>query len=178
MKEVEVKILEIDQATVESKLTSLGATETLDEDEETVFFDFPDSTITKAKNLLRLRRIGKTTTLGFKEFVASDSAKVRIEHEVIVSDFEAANSILRCLGLLPTARLSKHRRSYSLEGRVRVDVDTYTGAHSNIPTLLEIEGADITTVYAHAKLLGFEPERCKSWTTFELLDYYSNKGRS
>ena len=178
MKEVEVKILEIDRELVEAKLRSLGATKTLDSDEETVFFDFPGSPITKAKDLLRLRRIGKTTTLGFKKFVASDSAKVRIEHEVVVSEFEAANSILRCLGLLPTAQLSKHRTSYTLKGGVAVDVDTYTGPHSNIPTLLEIEAADIPTVYAQAKLLGFEPEKCKSWTTFDLLNHYSNKGPS
>ncbi len=58
---------------------------------------------------------------------------------------------------------------------VEVDVDEYTGRYSHIPTLLEIEGPDAATVQAHAKLLGFKPEQCKSWTTFDLIDYYSRK---
>ena len=62
-----------------------------------------------------------------------------------------------------------------MKGSVEVDIDKYTGQYSHIPTLLEIEGADIPTIHAHAKLLGFEPEKCKSWTTFDLIDYYLSK---
>lgn len=175
MKEVEVKIIEIDQGKVEAKLRELGATQTLDEDEETLFFDFPDNSISKAKNLLRVRRVGEKTSLTFKKFVESDTAKVRVEYEVSVSDFEIANSILQSLGLITTLRMEKHRTSYRLRSGVAVDIDKYSGQYSHIPTLLEIEGADIPTIYEQAKMLGFEADQCKSWTTFDLIDYYSSK---
>jgi predicted adenylyl cyclase CyaB len=176
MKEVEVKIIGIDRAIVETKLRSMRAKKTFDDAVETLFFDFPGNPISKAKNLLRLRRIGDKTTLTFKKFVEGDLAKVRVEYEISVSEFEAANSILESLGLILTLRMEKHRTSYALESGVAVDIDEYTGQYSHLPTLLEIEGADITTIHAHAKLLGFKPEQCRSWTTFDLIDYYSSQG--
>ncbi len=119
MKEVEVKIIEIDRGQVEVKLMSLGATKTLDDDVDTLFFDFPDNSISNAKNLLRLRRVGDKTTLTFKKFVESDTAKVRVENEVTVSDLETAKSILQSLGLISTLHMEKHRTSYSLAERCR-----------------------------------------------------------
>ena len=172
MKEVEVKILEIDRQRVEAQLRSLEARKTLDDDVETLFFDFADNSIAKAKNLLRLRRIGNETELTFKKFVASDSAKIRVEYTVSVSDFEAANSILQSLGLVPILRMKKHRISYVMKNSVEVDIDEYTGQYSHIPALVEIEGPDIPTIHSQAKLLGFESEQCKSWTTFDLIDHY------
>ena len=153
----------------------MGATKTLDDDVDTLFFDFPDNSISKAKNLLRLRRIGSKIALTFKQFVESDSAKVRVEYEVSVSDFDATNSILQALGLIPTLRMEKHRTSYKMKDGVEVDIDKYTGQYLHIPALLEIEGADTPTIHAQAKLLGFEPEQCKSWTTFDLIAYYSSE---
>jgi hypothetical protein len=46
---------------------------------------------------------------------------------------------------------------------------------TRIPELMEIEGEDVASVRSHAKLLGFQPEDCKSWTTFELIEHYSRK---
>ena len=175
MKEVEVKIIEIDRGQVEAKLRSLGATKILDDAVDTLFFDFPDNSISKAKNLLRLRRVGDKITLTFKKFVEGDTAKVRVENEVAVSDLEITKSILQSLGLIPTLHMEKHRTSYLLPSGVEVDIDKYTGRYSHIPTLLEIEGPDDATIQAHVKLLGFKREECKSWTTFDLIDYYSRK---
>jgi adenylate cyclase class 2 len=175
MKEVEVKIIEIDRERVEAKLKSLGASKTFEGDEETTFFDFPGNPIASAKNLLRLRRIGDKTVLTFKRFVENSEAKVRDEYEVSVSGFEAMHSILESLGLSATQRMEKHRISYTLKSGVRVDLDKYGGEFSHIPDLMEIEGRDIDIVRSQAKLLGFQPEDCRPWTTFDLVDYYSRK---
>jgi adenylate cyclase class 2 len=175
MKEVEVKIIEIDRETVETKLRSLGASKTFEGDEETVFFDFPGNPITSAKNLLRLRRIGEKTMLTFKKFVENRAAKVRDEYEVLVSGFEVMRVILESLGLSAIQRMEKHRISYTLKSGVRVDLDKYVGDFSHIPDLMEIEGGDIATIRSQVKLLGFQPEDCRSWTTFDLVDYYSGK---
>jgi len=175
MKEVEVKIIGIDRGKVEARLRSLGASKIFEGDQETVFFDFPDNHIINAKSLLRLRKIGEKTTLTFKKYVQNETAKVRDEYELYVSGFEPMRLILESLGLLAIQRMEKHRISYALKGGARVDLDKYTGEFSDIPDLMEIEGEDISSIYSHAKLLGFEPEDCKSWTTFDLIDYYSGK---
>ena len=175
MKEVEVKIIEIDREKVEAGLRSLGATRTFDGDQVTVFFDFPGNSIAAAKNLLRLRKTGDKTLLTFKKFVESGPAKVRDEYEVVVSDFDSMRLILESLGLSPTKRMEKHRTSYTLKSGVEVDIDKYAGEYSHIPELLEIEGKDVETVHLHAKLLGFQPVECKSWTTFDLIDHYSGR---
>jgi adenylate cyclase, class 2 len=175
MKEVEVKIVEIDREKVEARLRSLGATRTFDGDQVTVFFDFHGNPIAAAKNLLRLRKTGDKTHLTFKKFIETESAKVRDEYEVVVSDFESMRLILESLGLSPTKRMEKHRTSYKLKSGVEVDLDKYAGEYSYIPDLLEIEGEDAETVRLHAKLLGFQPGECKSWTTFDVINYYSEK---
>jgi len=175
MKEVEVKITEIDRETVEAKLRSLGASKIFEGDEETVFFDFPGGPIASAKNLLRLRKIGDKTVLTFKKFVEDGKAKVRDEYEVSVSGFEPMLLILESLGLSPTRRMEKHRTSYVLKSGIRVDLDKYTGEFAHIPDLMEIEGKDIDTIRSHAKVLGFHPEDCKSWTTFDLIDHYAGR---
>jgi adenylate cyclase class 2 len=173
VKEVEVKIIGINREDVEAKLRSLEATKIFDGEEETVFFDFLGNPITRAKNLLRLRKTRDKTTLTFKRYLQSESAKVRDEYEVIVLGFEPMRLILESLGLSAIQRMEKHRTSYVLKSGVRVDLDKYTGEFSHIPTLLEIEAEDVTAVRAHVKLLGFQPEDCRTWTTFDLVDYYS-----
>jgi predicted adenylyl cyclase CyaB len=175
MREVEVKIVGIDRKQVEAKLNSLGAIKTFDGDQVTLFFDYPGNPIAAAKNLLRLRKTADKTQLTFKRFIESRSLKIRDEYEVLVSDFESMRLILESLGLSPTKRMEKHRTSYTLNGGVEVEIDKYAGEYSHIPELLEIEAEDVGTVQLHAKLLGFQPEECKSWTTFDLIDYYSRK---
>jgi len=175
MKEIEIKIIEIDRKKVEDDLTTLGAVKTFDGDVTTSFFDFQDDTITRARNLLRLRRIGDKTDLTFKKFMETQSVKVRDEYEVSVSDFETMCMILKSLGLNSTLRLEKHRTSYVLSEGIHVDIDRYSGTLSHIPELMEIEGGDIPTIHAVAKLLGFGPDDCKSWDTFDLVDHYSGK---
>lgn len=175
MKEIEIKIIEIDRKIVEDNLATLGAAKTFDGDVESWFFDFQDSRITRARNLVRLRKIGNRTDLAFKKFVESQSAKVRNEYEVSISDFETMRLILESLGLISTWRMEKHRTSYVLSGSVHVDIDKYSGGLSHIPELMEIEGEDISTISEHVKLLGFGPDDCKSWDTFDLIDYYSKK---
>jgi predicted adenylyl cyclase CyaB len=175
MQEAEVKIVPIDRAKVEEKLKSLGASKTFDGEVETVFFDFPGGPIAKGKDLLRLRRKGGKSELTFKRFVADEGAKVREEYEVLVSDFERTRLILESIGLVGFQRMKKHRISYALRDGVAVDLDRYTGEMSHIPDVMEIEASDIATLRADIQALGFKPDECKTWTTFDLVEHYSDK---
>jgi len=175
MEEVEVKIIAIDRGKVETKLKSLGALRTFEGDVETVFFDFPGEPITKANNLLRLRKKGDKSELTFKKFVPNRNAKVREEYEVLVSDFDTTQRLLDSIGLKPFQQMKKHRTSFALKDGVTVDLDKYTGEFSHIPELMELEAKDIATLHSHLQMLGFSPEDAKPWTTFELVKYYSEK---
>jgi adenylate cyclase class 2 len=175
LEEIEVKIVEIDRGKVEARLRALGASKTFEGEIDTVFFDFPQNPIAKANNLLRLRRKGDKSELTFKRFVPDISAKVREEYEVLVSDFDTTRTILESIGLVGYQRMKKHRVSYALKDGVRADIDSYEGDFSYIPDLMEIEADDISTLHSHIQLLGLNPEDVKSWTTFDLINYYSGK---
>ena len=175
MREVEVKIIEIDRDKVEERLRSLGASKTFEGDIETVFFDLPSKSIASAEDLFRLRRKGDKSELTFKRFVADKTAKVREEYEVGVSDFDTTRLILESVGFVGYQRMKKHRISYVLKDGVSVDLDKFADDLSHIPDLMEIEAKNSSDVYAHVKLLGFEPEDAKAWTTFDLINYYSTR---
>jgi len=175
MQEVEVKIVPIDRGGVEARLKSLGASKTFEGEVESAFFDLPGDPITKANNLLRLRKKGEKSELTFKKFVANQNAKVREEYEVVVSDFDTTRLILESIGLRRFQHMKKHRISYALRDGVRVDLDKYEEGLSYIPDLMEVEAKDTATLGSHIKLLGFKPEDAKTWTTFDLIDHYSGK---
>jgi len=175
MQEVEVKIIAVDRTKVEAKLRAVGASKSFEGDLETLFFDLPDGSISKADNLLRLRKKGDKSELTFKSFVSDKGAKVREEYEVLVSDFGTTRLILESIGLKGFEHVRKHRISYALKDGVMVDFDKYTGELAHIPDLMEIEAKDVATLNSHIKLLGFSEEDAKPWTTFDLINYYAGK---
>ena len=56
MQEIEVKILEINRKRIEKKPKEINAKKIFDGTIETLFYDFKDESIIKAKNVMRLRR--------------------------------------------------------------------------------------------------------------------------
>ena len=174
MKEIEVKILDIDRKKIEKKLRSLGAKKIFDGRIDARFFDFKNMPVKRAKNHFRLRKEGNTTKLTFKVHVSKKKAKINKEYEVEVSDFETMKAILELLGLHVWKRMTKRRISYMLKG-TRFEIDRYAGKYSFIPEFLEIEAKDIKTIYRYAKLLGFRKEDCRPWTASDLRKYYARK---
>ncbi|MGD0160073.1 MAG: class IV adenylate cyclase [Candidatus Bathyarchaeia archaeon] len=174
MEEIEVKILNVDGRQVEEKLIRLGAKKVFDGEIESLFFDFEDSAMSKAKNVVRLRREDNKTILTFKKFLSNKAVKDVEEIGVVVSDMAKAKKILEFLGLSTTSSTKKDRLSYSL-GQVHFDIDKYKGEHAYIPEFLEIEAEDADTIHKYAKLLGFSIKDCLPWSTEELVSYYSRK---
>lgn len=173
MKEVEVKILEIKNQKVQETLNNLKAEKIFDSDIITLFFDFADNSIAKAKNVLRLRKDTKKTELTFKKVHTEGTTKVAEEVSVQVSDIDNLIRILESIGLSVTEKMKKHRTSYILEN-VRFDIDRYQDTYEFIPEFLEIEG-DVDLIYKYASLLGFRKEDCLSWSTSDLTHYYWQK---
>ncbi len=173
MKEVEVKILEIDRPKIEKALVGLNAQKVFDGELVTLFFDFEDNSIRKGKNVLRLRKDPHKTELTYKHVHFEREAKVAEEYSVEVSDLDTTIKILEKLGLSVTEQMQKHRISYKLEG-TRFDIDHYGGKYEFVPEFLEIEG-EVNLIHKYAMLLGFQEKDCLPWSTDELLRYYSPK---
>jgi predicted adenylyl cyclase CyaB len=174
MKEIEIKILDIDYASIVKNLISLGAKKIFDGQVQTIFFDFPDHRIKKAKDLLRLRRVGNSSFITLKKYVPDKTAKVRKEYEIEISDFSVAEEILKGLGCFPELSVKKHRESYQLN-QVHFELDKHLDEYNYIPWFLEIETKDKETLSAYIHKLGFTKDQCKSWSFFEVADHYKTK---
>jgi predicted adenylyl cyclase CyaB len=171
MQEIEAKILEIDRKKIEKTLTDLGAEKIFDGDINTIFFDFEDGRIVKAKDVLRLRKEEDKVELTYKKVRFTQSAKTAEEYSVDVSNLETVKIILENLGLSVRDNMEKHRVSYVID-HVRFDIDRYSGSYAYIPEFMEIE-ADPDSIQKYAELLGFKKEDCLPWSTVELIKHYS-----
>ncbi|MBI5066170.1 CYTH domain-containing protein [Candidatus Woesearchaeota archaeon] len=173
MREIEVKILEVNRKDVEAKLLKLGAKKVFEGELNAVMFDFEDEKIKNARDLLRLRKDGKKVILTYKKFVNVSDVKDFKEIEVEVSDFSKMKEILEELGLAVVESTRKTRISYQLEG-VHFDFDKYLDENIAIPEFLEIEAEDNIVLHKYVNLLGFERKDCKPLTFFEVREYYKN----
>lgn len=174
MREVEVKILEIDRETVIARLISLGARKAFDDEIHALYYDTRDSAIRQRGGVLRLRREGPRAVLAFKQDMEDQKAKVREEQEVGVSDFGGMRSILEAAGMSVWLEMRKHRTSYELDG-VRFELDRYHGEHANIPEFLEIEGPSVDVVHRYAGMLGYRREDCLPWDAVQLSEHYAGR---
>jgi len=174
VREIEVKILEIDRRSVEETLSNLKAAKVFDGNIETFFYDFRDRSILKAKNVMRLRLDGRRIELTYKKVSKSREAKIANEYTISVSDLGTTKKILKSLGLLLIESMRKHRISYQL-GRTRFDIDRFIGQYGGIPEFLEIESNSLDSIHKYAKLLGYKSEDCLPWSTEQLIQHYAIK---
>lgn len=170
MKEIELKILEVNVSALVAKLEVMGAKKIFDGIIDGGKYDFSDGWLKKEGKMLRLRKHGDKVELTFKKGLSRDGAKIADEWEVSVSSFENTERILAELGMHQSGVTQKHRMSYQL-GNVHFDFDTPKG----IPTVLEIEAPDIETLKRYVQKLGFTMEQTRPWTERQLHEYYEKK---
>jgi adenylate cyclase class 2 len=97
-------------------------------------FDWPDSRLRDARNLLRVRREAGAATLTFKGPPQPGTMKVREEIETTVGDGSNLITMLERLGLHVAFRYQKYRQEFRHEGAILAIDETPVG------TYLEIEG--------------------------------------
>ncbi|RMG31431.1 MAG: class IV adenylate cyclase [Bacteroidetes bacterium] len=171
MQEIEVKILEIDRDEIEKKLLALGAEKYFEGEMRAVYYDAADGHIHQQGDALRLRKEGSKTVLTYKRAISRQGAKIMEECETEVASMENMQQILSLLGFKPLKETRKFRTSYLLEG-CSVVIDEYTGALAHIPPFIEVEATELGRMQAVVKRLGYTPEACKSWSTYELVQHY------
>ena len=162
--EYEVRILEINQDEVITKLDKLGAKKEWDLLQKRYVYDF----IPKVEGKwIRLRTNGEKTTLTIKNLVSSEIDGTQ-ELEIEVDDFLKCNLILNELGYEARSYQENRRVQYKYED-VEIDVDSWPG----IPTFLEIEGPSEEKVYEILSKLGLKKEDC---TTLDIDSIYKKYG--
>ena len=87
MKEIEVKILEIDVEEIEKKLKKMEAEKVFEGEVVSIYFDFPDKLLEREGKILRLRQKGDKVILTYKELISKDEAKIMDEYELTIDDF-------------------------------------------------------------------------------------------
>ncbi len=177
MQEIEAKILEVNKKVLEEKLKKISAKKVFDDTIETLFYDFKDGSIIKAKNVMRLRKEGKKVVLTFKNVKATAVAKIAEEYSTEVSDFQATTRILEFLGLKVIDSMQKHRISYE-KADAHFDIDHYLGKYSFIPDLMEIEAKSVESIHSYAKALGYNAKDCIPWSTAQVIEHYFSSKKS
>lgn len=144
--EYEVRTLNVDFDAVIRKLEAIGAEKVGVYHQKRYVYDF----IPEEKGRwIRLRSNGEETTLTIKEIksLQIDGTK---ELEIVVSNFEDTNEVLKKLGYLPRTFQENFRIEYTLNG-VNFDLDKWP----MIPPYLEIEGQSEDDVLNMVRVLGF-----------------------
>ena len=167
MKEIEVKILNVNKKEIEKKLLALGAEKNFDDNIDAIYYSIPQKKEKKKKTVLRLRQKGNIVELTYKHRTKTKCVKICDEYEVKVSDFEEMKKILKSLDYKIKTEIKKHRTSYHINN-VHFELDTYP----NEPTLLEIEAPNIKTIEKYVKLLSYTMKDAKGWSYAEILNYY------
>ncbi|MDX3851048.1 CYTH domain-containing protein [Streptomyces sp. AK02-01A] len=163
--EYEAKFLAVDVDDLLARLAALGATQA-----------FPRTLLTRKIDALeggawiRLRDEATRSTLTLKQVTDPTTIDGTTEVETEVSDLHAMAEILRTIGWREVRYQENYREEWRL-GEVAFDFDTWP----DLPTFIEIEGADEASVRQAAALLDLDYSEARFGSVDEI--YKSESGR-
>lgn len=177
MKEIEVKILNIDVKDIEQKLNNLGADLIFSDTLEALYFNLPEYLPNGTSITIRLRKEGSNNVLTMKTAKEQlNNIKIREETEVEFDNFKNMHKILKTIGLSERLHIKKYRKIYHLKSDdVKFMIDIHLDEFSHIPPLLEIEVRETNLIQKYVNLLGYTMENCCNFNVFELIEFYKNK---
>ena len=174
MEEIEVKFLNIDPASIESKLKSIGAERIFEKIYRRRVFDYPDLRLHKKGAWIRLRDEGEKITLAYKERIGMKTFDGKTnddsmeEIEVNVSDFNKTAELLDKIGLIEKFYQENRRIRYQLDD-IEFDIDFWP----QLDPYLEIEAPSWEKIDEAIKLLELNPEDKRIFSTTQI---YKLKG--
>ena len=170
MREIEVKILEINVEEIRKKLLDLGAEKVFEGEIQMTSYDFPDNRLEKKGEFIRLRKLGEKVELCHKGKKEDSHLKVREEIEITVNDFKDTVKILENIGLVKYYEGNKKRESYKL-GKISFEIDFYP----LIPPFLEIEAPSEEEVEKYVEKLGYTMKQTTNLSGYRLEKDYNEK---
>ncbi len=167
LREIEIKILEIDFRKLQQKLRKLGAKKVEECHIHERIFDYPNRSISKRHELFRIRKYGSRTEITYKKNRAKNSKYIEHdEYETTAQDFETTCTILKLAGFEIIRDREKKRTLYKL-GKVKFEIDKYP----TIPVYLEIEGTK-KTIQEALKKIGYSMKDATNMTSSQVLKKY------
>jgi adenylate cyclase class 2 len=167
--EIEVKFLNVDPKALEKRLKKIGAKKVFDRLYRRRVFDFPDLRLNQQGAWLRIRDEGDQIVLAFKRRLGIKDHSGRTndrsmeEIEVRVGDFEKTREILLRLGLIEKFYQENRKVRYQL-GKIEFDIDF----HPRLKPYLEIEAPSWKEIDRAIKLLGYDPQDKKIFSTQQI----------
>ncbi len=154
MKEIEVKIRNVDKEKIIEKIEKLGAQKIFTGRVIDYRFDTPDRDLSRQGKALRIRQKGKYIYLNLKGKKKSiQNITGRDEIGVKISNLKIMYKILNELGYIKIFELYKYRTEYRLDD-ITFDIDEYLG----LAPLLEIESDSYDKVKDYMKKLDLDPK--------------------
>lgn len=149
MKEVEIKVRNIDKKEIIQKIETLGAKKNFAGRVIDYRFDTPQRTLSKQGKALRIRQKGRNIYLNVKgKKKAIENIIDREEHGVRIMNLKAIKKMLTELGYVKIFELVKYRTEYRLND-ITFDIDEYVG----MDPILEIESDTSQKVNEYLKKL-------------------------
>lgn len=144
MKEIEVKVLNINPEDIEKKLIDIGAVNVKNEKQINMVFDTKENYLSNNHNgYARIRinndllRNTEKVFLTVKKNIKSQKTRQNIEHEIEINDYKKMIQILADLGYELEHTGKKHRISYEYQD-ILFEIDTWDRETYPFP-YLEIE---------------------------------------
>lgn len=176
MKELEVKIINIDPDAIREKMEAIGAELVKKENQVNKIFDFPDKRLLENKGYARIRIVedllnGRHSAyMTTKQLISQDRFKVMEENETEISDPAEGENIFKALGLVEYSSIARYRESYRY-GSALIEIDINDKAFFPVP-YIEVETASEQELEEIVRLLGFEMKDATSKTIFQLIEEF------
>jgi adenylate cyclase class 2 len=152
--EIEIKLRVPREAEIRERIAAAGGRLLHDREfEDNRVFDFPDRSLLRRGEMLRIRILERGVILTFKgPGRVEHGKKVREETETLLARSEAGaiTQIVERVGMTQAFRYQKYRTTWDIQG-LHVTLD-----ETPIGTFLELEG-ESATIDAVAALLGYTP---------------------
>lgn len=171
--EIEVVFLNIEKATLEEKLQSIGAHKVKDIFYRHVAMDYPDYRLNKDNSWIRLRDEDGEIILAYKKRLGvtsqdgSTNDEGMEEVEVAVDSYENTKLFLQKVGFIEKHEAEKKRTRWQ-KGSIVFDIDTWPA----IPTFLEIEAPTWEDIDTATQELGFNPQERKICSANQIYKMY------
>ena len=154
MKEVELKVRNIDKQEIIEKITQIGAVRIFSGKVIDFRFDTPDRDLSRQGKALRIRQKGSHVYLNLKGKKKSKESIIgRDEIGVKISNFKTMQRILHELGYIKIFELVKYRTQFRYKD-ITFDIDEYAG----LDPILEIESDSYEKVRKYVDLLEIQEE--------------------
>lgn len=173
MKEIELRIIDIDVQEIRKKLLDINAIKVKQENQINNIYDFSDKRLIKSKGYARIRTIKDDLTnstihyITTKKLISQDKYKIMDENESEIKDEIAAKGIFESLGLILIQSIKKYRESYRYKNTL-IEIDINEKEFCPFP-YIEIEGEDEIEIVEVVTMLGYTLEDTTAKSIYEIL---------